>query len=62
MELKDFEVTINTSRGDTSFPEYEHPNKQSLENEHEYNILESNVMNSISGILPEKLIVDRVVK
>jgi hypothetical protein len=60
--MKEFEVTINTSRGDTSFPEYEHLNKKSLENEYEYNILESNAMNSMSGGLLEKLIVDRVVK
>jgi len=32
VEVKEFEVTINTSRGDTSFPEYEHLNKESLEN------------------------------
>jgi len=35
VEVKEFEVTINTLEGDMSFPEYEHLNKQSLEKEFE---------------------------
>jgi hypothetical protein len=62
VELKEFEVMINTLEGDRSFPEYAHLNRQSLEKECECNSLESNAMNSISRVLLEKLIVDGVVK
>jgi hypothetical protein len=42
VELKEFEVTINTLEG-----EYEHLNKQSLEKEFEYSRPESNATNSM---------------
>lgn len=62
MELKEFEHTINILEGDRSFPEYEHLNKQSLAKASEYNNLDSNAMNSMSGVLLEKLIFDRFVQ